>query len=88
MVDSGACRLCGGPLPPRRSGPGRPRTKCDACRDLRRPADFVYIAWRAAAYLAGARHPKDSLPQSKELRRGSDLFGRSRENAWAFGLSQ
>jgi hypothetical protein len=30
---------------------------------------FVYIAWLAVAYLAGARHPKDSLPQSKELRR-------------------
>jgi hypothetical protein len=35
MSDSGLCRLCGGPLPPRKPGAGRPRAKCDACRDLR-----------------------------------------------------
>jgi hypothetical protein len=29
--------LCGGPLPPRKPGAGRPRSKCDACKDLRRP---------------------------------------------------
>jgi hypothetical protein len=37
VVGSGCCRLCGGPLPPRRPGAGRPRSKCDACQDLRRP---------------------------------------------------
>jgi hypothetical protein len=31
------CRLCGGPLPARKPGPGRPRTKCDRCQHLRRP---------------------------------------------------
>jgi hypothetical protein len=36
MADSGCCRLCGGPLPPRKPGAGRPRSKCDACQDLRR----------------------------------------------------
>ena len=69
--------MCGGPLPPRKPGAGRPRSKCDACRDLRRPPvvpnwdsdlvravqreypddsdPFVYLAWLAAAYLAGRR---------------------------------
>jgi hypothetical protein len=37
MAGSGCCRLCGGPLPPRKPGAGRPRSKCDACQDLRRP---------------------------------------------------
>jgi hypothetical protein len=37
MAGLGCCRLCGGPLPPRKPGAGRPRSKCDACRDLRRP---------------------------------------------------
>ena len=77
MTGSGYCRLCGGPLPPRKPGAGRPRSKCDACRDLRRPQvepnwdsdlvravqrdypddsdPFVYMAWLAAAYLAGRR---------------------------------
>jgi hypothetical protein len=90
-VAGSGCRLCGGPLPPRKPGAGRPRAKCDACRDLRRlpvqpnwdsdlvravqrdyPDDsdpFVYLAWLAAAYLAGATHPKDAVPVSKELRR-------------------
>ena len=27
MVDSGGCRLCGKPLPPRKPGAGRPRSK-------------------------------------------------------------
>jgi hypothetical protein len=31
------CRLCGGPLPARKPGPGRPRTKCDRCQHVRRP---------------------------------------------------
>jgi hypothetical protein len=31
------CRLCGRPLPARKPGPGRPRTKCDRCQHLRRP---------------------------------------------------
>jgi hypothetical protein len=91
MTGSGCCRLCGGPLPPRKPGAGRPRSKCDACQDLRRPPvqpnwdsdlvravqrdypddsdPFVYMAWLAAAYLAGATYPKDSVPLSKELRR-------------------
>jgi hypothetical protein len=30
---------------------------------------FVYMAWLAAAYLAGATHAKDGVPLSKELRR-------------------
>jgi hypothetical protein len=38
MAESqGHCRLCGGPLPARKPGPGRPRTKCDRCQHLRRP---------------------------------------------------
>jgi hypothetical protein len=37
VAGSGCCRLCGGPLPPRKPGAGRPRSKCDACQDLRRP---------------------------------------------------
>src|SRR5215216_6171626 len=37
MADSRCCRLCGGPLPPRKPGGGRPPTKCNACQDLRRP---------------------------------------------------
>ena len=37
MTGSERCRLCGGPLPPRKPGAGRPRSKCDACKDLRRP---------------------------------------------------
>ena len=91
MTGSGRCRLCGGPLPPRKPGAGRPRSNCDACQDLRRPPvqpnwdselvravqrdypddsdPFVYLAWLAAAYLAGATHPKDAVPLSKELRR-------------------
>ena len=80
MAGSGCCRLCGGPLPPRKPGAGRPRSKCDACQDLRRPPvqpnwdsdlvravqrkypddsdPFVYLVWLAAAYLAGATHPR------------------------------
>ena len=27
-----ACEMCGGELPPRRRGPGRPRRFCDACQ--------------------------------------------------------
>jgi hypothetical protein len=91
MTGSGCCRLCGGPLPPRKPGAGRPRSKCDACQDLRRPPvepnwdsdlvravqreypddsdPFVYLAWLAAAYLAGATHARDAVPLSKELRR-------------------
>ena len=101
--------MCGGPLPPRRPGAGRPRSKCDACRDLRRPPvvpnwdsdlvravqrdylddsdPFVYMAWLLAAHLAGAKHPKDSLPLSKELRRALaylDARGKSRGHSDGF----
>lgn len=112
MADSGRCWLCGGPLPPRRSGPGRPRTKCDACRDLRRPPvepnwdselvravqrdypggesdPFVYRAWLSAAYLAGARYPKDSVPLSKELRRAlAYLDDRGKPRGHSDGLDE
>ena len=37
MEPSGGCRLCSGPLPARKPGPGRPRVKCDRCQQLRRP---------------------------------------------------
>jgi hypothetical protein len=37
MIMKSACRLCGGPLPAHKPGPGRPRTKCDRCQHLRRP---------------------------------------------------
>jgi hypothetical protein len=109
MAGSERCRLCGGPLPPRKPGAGRPRSKCDACKDLRRPPvqpnwdsdlvravqrdypddsdPFVYLAWLAAAYLAGAKHAKDAVPLSKELRRALaylDARGKSRGHSDGF----
>jgi hypothetical protein len=111
MADSGCCRLCGGPLPPRKPGAGRPRSKCDACKDLRRPpvqpnwdsdlvravqrdypddSDlFVYLAWLAAAYLAGAKHAKDAVPLSKELRRSlAYLDDRGKSRGYSDGFAE
>jgi hypothetical protein len=111
MTGSGCCRLCGGPLPPRKPAAGRPRSKCDACQDLRRPSvqpnwdsdlvravqrdypddsdPFVYLAWLAAAYLAAATHPKDSVPLSKELRRAlAYLDARGKPRGHSDGLDE
>jgi hypothetical protein len=61
MTGSGCCRLCGGPWPPRRPGAGRPRSKCDACRDLRRPP--VVPNWDSDLVRAVQReYPDDSDP--------------------------
>jgi hypothetical protein len=55
------CHLCGGPLPPRKPGAGRPRSKCDACRDLRRPP--VVPNWDLDLVRAVQRdHSDDSDP--------------------------
>ena len=34
-----ACRLCGGELPPRLIGAGRPRVRCETCSPPRRKSD-------------------------------------------------
>jgi hypothetical protein len=48
---------------------------------------FVYLAWLAAAYLAGAKRAKDAVPLSKELRRSLaylDARGTSRGHSDGF----
>jgi hypothetical protein len=58
---AGQCHLCGGPLPPRKPGAGRPRSKCDACRDRRRPP--VVPNWDSELVRAVQReYPNDSDP--------------------------
>jgi hypothetical protein len=50
---------------------------------------FVYLAWLAAAYLAGATHPKDSVPLSKELRRAlASLDARGKPRGHSDGLDE
>src|SRR3954463_796482 len=61
MEPSGGCRLCGGPLPARKPGPGRPRVKCDRCQQLRRPA--IVPDWNSAlVQTVKAKFPDDRDP--------------------------
>jgi hypothetical protein len=47
------------------------------------------MAWLSAAYLAGARHPKDSVPLSKELRRAlAYLDARGKPQGHSDGLDE
>jgi hypothetical protein len=73
---------------------GPPNWDSDLVRAVQRdyPDDsdpFVYLAWLAAAYLAGATHPKDSVPLSKELRRAlAYLDARRKPRGHSDGLDE
>jgi hypothetical protein len=50
---------------------------------------FVYLAWLAAANLAGATHPRDAVSLSKELRRAlAYLDGRGKSRGYSDGLDE
>ena len=50
---------------------------------------FVYLAWLAAAYLAGATHARVAVPLSKELRAAlAYLDGRGKPRGYSDGLDE